>query len=342
MEKSSLNFPLFYQELVKQNTPLHQYDAVSILLLGKLRADCSEIVISDQMAAHYVHGKKNIRKEILSLLLQCSSEEIECRIEMLGFQDIEAVARQGLAFLESVKSVSENVKRSLQDIYYKDGACPFLSELFLTSVKSPNSASQKKIESFGMESASNIERYPSSDFWNKDSCIQIYERPVQIPDEMAYIIDLLEEIFRENPLMPFDTADILDFSNHWKNSRYYGVLFKGQCTRILQRLPSFFSRIKIDESLFVIKGFPDITLDDIEEIGHCLSDLTAGPTNMGVAIDNSLSFGYIQLIVLYRTDVNPSSKAKDTPRSKNDPFVDIEKIFEQRDAKFLEDSQPPD
>jgi len=68
----SLTFSSFYMTLVKKNTSLRQYDAVSVLLLGKLRSECIDNVITDQMATHYVHGTKKISKEILSPLLQCS------------------------------------------------------------------------------------------------------------------------------------------------------------------------------------------------------------------------------------------------------------------------------
>lgn len=347
MEKSLLNFPLFYQELVKQNTPLHQYDAVSILLLGKLRADCSNIVISDQMAAHYVHGKKNIRKEILSLLLQCPLKEIERRIELLGFQDVDAVAEHGISLLGSVLFVGEKVKASLYSKYKEKGSYSFLAELFLAAIKCPVSAAQKKLVSQKEPPVSNRKNQEAS-FWESGSVLEFRERDISIK-EIDQVKTYIESFFSDQAApIPIDGEDIeCMFTDSGEQSHQIIHHLEGSIEKICDFLSLHIQEIHFDKILFVICSSPTIGLGDVEPIASILVD--ANPNCMslfGCSINEGFFDGHFELVILYNI---PHQKTKENMEEKSeksiqehDSFDDIEKIFEQRDAKFLEDSQPPD
>ncbi len=84
MDALFLNFPTFYHSAIKGNTSLPQYNAVSVLLLGNVRENCTKESIDDPSVSVYVSGKKPIRKSILTPLLNISHEEAVRRLHMLG------------------------------------------------------------------------------------------------------------------------------------------------------------------------------------------------------------------------------------------------------------------
>lgn len=75
-----LNFPMFYHCAIKDHTSLSQYDAVSILLLGKSKADCRRKTISDYRAVYYTLGMERLPSDILTSLLQLQPRRAAAKI----------------------------------------------------------------------------------------------------------------------------------------------------------------------------------------------------------------------------------------------------------------------
>lgn len=131
-----LNFPVFYYCAVKGNTNLPQYDAVSILLLGKPRRHCSGIVISDADATNYTSGRKNIKNEILMDLLDIEKSEVGKRIQALGIQDTASIAKALRQLLITEIDLSKKILDRLLHTYKQEDT-DFISEVFLLAIKSP-------------------------------------------------------------------------------------------------------------------------------------------------------------------------------------------------------------
>ena len=134
----TLNFPVFYHCVVKNNTNLKQYDAVNLLLLGALRKDSGSNYVSDSDTANYVRGKKRIRRDILDDLLDCTEAEIISRLHRLGFQNIGEItfaltclSRKILPVNSKLMNFQMNESVSEEDCY------KFVAMVFLESVKCP-------------------------------------------------------------------------------------------------------------------------------------------------------------------------------------------------------------
>lgn len=133
MDLLPLNFPVFYQCVVKGNTNLPQYNAVSVLLLGKLRENCETVVITDAEATGYANGKRHIKKEILAQSTRISNEEANGRIMALGFQDIAKVSqivRRLLYIVDISGSICEKLRGIPDDT-------TLIANVFLMAVKCP-------------------------------------------------------------------------------------------------------------------------------------------------------------------------------------------------------------
>jgi hypothetical protein len=212
----SLTFSSFYMTLVKKNTSLRQYDAVSVLLLGKLRSECIDNVITDQMATHYVHGTKKISKEILSPLLQCSVDEISKRIRMLSFQDVDAVANEGVGFLNRIPSLGEQIKNDLLSIYSSKGSYTFLAEFFLSSLKPPvivDEASPKENHKLKNNAITQL-----SSFWDCSSSVQFRQRLLLTEEDKAQCLALIDQLLKNTTYWDDPTDDCRKFlAPNWTN-----------------------------------------------------------------------------------------------------------------------------
>lgn len=150
MDLLPLNFPVFYQCAVKGKTNLHQYDAVSILLLGKLRKDCEEIVIGDSEATGYISGKKRIKNEILTQVTRISYEEAKKRIEDLGIQNHSQVA-DAVRKLLTIVDVSADKQ---QEIIQNQDDLAVIVDTFIIALKFPS----KDVFPLGTEEKARITR----------------------------------------------------------------------------------------------------------------------------------------------------------------------------------------
>lgn len=116
MDPIYLNFPTFYNGVVKGHTAHTQYNAASILLVGQLRPDshCPEY-IDDSAISVYVSGEKPIRANILSPLQVISQEEAVRRMRLLGFQDVVAIANRCKVLLSMVAGLGPAVLNTLYE-----------------------------------------------------------------------------------------------------------------------------------------------------------------------------------------------------------------------------------
>lgn len=133
MDSLPLNFPVFYQCAVKGNTNLSQYNAVSILLMGKLREECGSDAIGDAEAAGYISGKKRIKKVILTQVTRISKEEARKRIDDLGFQNPLRIAnaiRELLAIVDIPLDVQQKIRDNLDDL-------DVITDAFIVAIKCP-------------------------------------------------------------------------------------------------------------------------------------------------------------------------------------------------------------
>lgn len=133
MDLLPLNFPVFYQCVVKGNTNLLQYDAVSVLLLGKLRKDCETIYIRDAEATGYISGKKSIKKEIMNQATRISKEDARKRIDELGFQNLTGIAnatRELLAIVDIPPDMRQKIGKAQDDL-------SVITETFIMALKCP-------------------------------------------------------------------------------------------------------------------------------------------------------------------------------------------------------------
>lgn len=133
MDLLPLNFPVFYHCAVKGNTNLSQYNAVSVLLLGKLRDDCIDVIISDAEAAGYTSGKKRIKKDVLTQVTQISNEEARNRIEALKFQNYPRIAnavRELLTIVDIPVDIQQKVRQNTDNL-------AVIADTFIIAIKYP-------------------------------------------------------------------------------------------------------------------------------------------------------------------------------------------------------------
>lgn len=139
METLFLNFPTFYHCAIKGNTILSQFNAVSVLLLGKVREECVEEVIDDPAVSVYVSGRKSIRKNILTQLFSISHDEVVGRLNKLGIQDVQRMVDALSVLLEEVENLSVAAKAPLIKLSKRPGAeYDFVAEMFIAAVKCPD------------------------------------------------------------------------------------------------------------------------------------------------------------------------------------------------------------
>lgn len=144
MSKLSLCFPTFYYCAVKKNTPLLQYDAVSILLLGvkkdEIRFD-SEIDITDTIASNYVKGKKSISKLIMNMLLQCNEAEIIRRLELLELQNISYINNSLSKLIDAAYNISAQERFAMKERKNApESELEFIAAVFMSAVRCPKAS----------------------------------------------------------------------------------------------------------------------------------------------------------------------------------------------------------
>ena len=143
MDKIFLNFPTFYNCVIRKHTSLKQYDSVSILLVGERRSDVksSSEYLNDKSVSVYASGAQPIRYDILKPLQSLSQEKAVERMKRLGFQDVTLVAESCRIFLLYVHKLSMHVRESLNTCFkdrnrsVEDQCYEFLAAVFLRAVQ---------------------------------------------------------------------------------------------------------------------------------------------------------------------------------------------------------------
>lgn len=341
MKLLPLNFPVFYHCVVKDHTNLKQYDAVSVLLLGKRREQCDaqrDVVILDPVAANYVSGKKRIRKEILNPLLLCSVKEAERRLKMLGFQSIEDVVPILKRLLAVSISLSKDELDALQGDYDATGnAYRFVANVFLLSIKCPakyvytltaedkeliqacyleRSIHQDLIERSGGELVS-VHR---DDIWNTAPAISFRYRPVTLPKDYQMIVDYLTPlVLDKSALIRLDKATLDSFFSEADENTYIGFFeCFGPHEYILQQINTnlFVSSI----SLFFLQIIPfDAGLEQVDSIYNCVAEKSKQIKNIyaGIIIEDDMASQYQKVVVLFlRNKMDSEHKGKAMDRGK--------------------------
>lgn len=335
MKLLPLNFPVFYHCVVKEHTNLKQYDAVSVLLLGKLREQCDaqkDIVILDPVAANYVSGKKRIRKEILNPLLLCSVQEAERRLKMLGFQSIEDLVPILKRLLAVSISLSKDELDSLQGDYDSTGdACRFVANVFLLSIKCPakyvttlNSEDKELIQACYLErpihqdlierSGGELVSVHRDDIWNTAPAISFRYRQVTLPNDYQMVVDYLTPLVSDKrALIRLDKADLDAFFSEANKDTYIGFFeCFGPYEYILQQIDSNLFMNSI--SLFFLQIIPsDTGLDQVDLIYNCVSRKShqLGNIYAGIIIEDNMVSQYQKVVVLFlRSKMESEYKGK--------------------------------
>lgn len=130
-----LNFAVFYQCAIEGHTSLFKSEAVSILLLGVPKAMDKNKVLTPSNISNYISGQSRIKDIVVTQLLSITVEEAERRIQLLGIQDIGAVA-YSLKCLVAKADLGPDIRLKLSEAY-RNGFLPFIAEVFLTAIKYP-------------------------------------------------------------------------------------------------------------------------------------------------------------------------------------------------------------
>lgn len=133
-----LNFPMFYHCAIKDHTSLSQYDAVSILLLGKSKADCRRKTISDYRAVYYTLGMERLPSDILTSLLHCSREELLRRFRLLQLQESDSISCALGHLIRHVENIGRT-KRVILETKINNGYdfYEIILDIFLLALKCP-------------------------------------------------------------------------------------------------------------------------------------------------------------------------------------------------------------
>jgi len=118
-----------------------QYDAVSILLLGKKKGDIELSVITDTVASNYVKGKKPISKPIMDALLQCDEAEIIRRLKLLEFQNVSYINNVLSSLIDEAFNISEHDKASIKERKNsQDSEFSFIAAVFMAAIRCPKAS----------------------------------------------------------------------------------------------------------------------------------------------------------------------------------------------------------
>ena len=142
MKEIWLNFPAFFNCAVKKYTPLFNYNAVSILLIGRARSagEGDPLFISDTAVSHYIAGSIQIKDEILGPLQDISQSEAVRRIKKMGFQNYELVAKKCIGLIMYVKGLMPATYDGLFNLIndksknIEDRYCEFIAAVFLLAI----------------------------------------------------------------------------------------------------------------------------------------------------------------------------------------------------------------
>lgn len=138
MQTLYLNFPVFYQIVVKGNTGFRQSETVNILLLGKPRSERNERELSPSVVSNYVIGRKRLSADLLFAVTSCTDFELERRFRRLGLHNLDTIITVLTNILGRFSNISSAACTSLlQEAQNKDRPLTFLIHLFRIALTCP-------------------------------------------------------------------------------------------------------------------------------------------------------------------------------------------------------------
>ena len=317
MEPLFLNFPTFYHSAIKGNTNLSQFNAVSVLLLGKVREKCTDEAIDDPSVSVYVSGKKQIRKSILTPLLSVSHKEIVERLHMLGIQDIQRMVDALTTLIEEVANLSDTVKAPLLKLARTAGAeYDFVAEAFLMAIKCPavfrRRLSDETIRYLNLlgwpEQAASISGQPVSteedqepestpadnavgseeqqkkthipiEFTHEAQKVFVSFRSLSIPEDKEAAISYFLSIC-DNSFISLDRADVETIISESDGFSYSMAEVRGTCKSISSELSRWEKIDRCKACICEIEMAEDNGLDDMNEIASCIQTLVHEDANI--------------------------------------------------------------
>ena len=141
MENLTLNFSLFYQVVVKGNIFRSQYDAVCLLLCGKLRKDFDEndAYIDDSTVSNFANGKKSVRGYLQKKHIEFDDEELLRRIHALQFQSEGNAAKVAqYVFSKILKQDSDDIIKLVDSSLCRTDPLRYLAQLYSYAIFDKN------------------------------------------------------------------------------------------------------------------------------------------------------------------------------------------------------------
>ncbi|MCD8074210.1 MAG: hypothetical protein LUF27_04085 [Lachnospiraceae bacterium] len=144
-------FPLFYQCVVAEGTPLLQYDAVNILLRG---ASMNEVEkdgilidpppIDSPKCTLYISGGRKITQTLINAIFKCSHDEIVRRLKQLRLVKIDVSIRRLIAVVNDYNPFSSTENESLKQCGPSlENQYDYLADFFICALKNTKRDTRK-------------------------------------------------------------------------------------------------------------------------------------------------------------------------------------------------------
>ena len=358
MDGLLLNFPTFYHSAIKNNTSLPQFNAVSVLLLGDVRENCTEESIDDSSVSGYVSGKKSIRKRILTPLLNVSHEETVRRLHMLGIQDIQRTVDALTLLIGEVSNLSITAKAPLLALAEtKNAEYDFVAEVFLTAVKCPlvfthrlskemiqylnslgwpeQSAAPDPIDSSeaAHETASNPENILEASIQKENDQVLIKfsqeaqevfvsYRNLSIPeDKKAAIRCILGPHLNDPGIIYLQDDDVASIITEEEGFHYSLVELRGTWQSIAVELSRWKKSPNCVGCIYQLEGASDMGLDNIENLFSSIHDLIHEDAVLIFGVKFALEFhtGQVRICIIFKTQDILSGNAPTGKGEDSDP-----------------------
>ncbi len=143
------SFPVFFIAAIKNNTPLHQYDNVNILLTGNkwTGSSTADSSITPNMTSHFAGGGKPINTELVASFLELPREERVQRINRVHLNHPEQAVR---CLKELIRSghlgISPNDFQYFANFPADNNPSEYLADMLLAAVRCPRELVSKLTE----------------------------------------------------------------------------------------------------------------------------------------------------------------------------------------------------
>lgn len=358
MEPLFLNFPTFYHSAIKGNTNLSQFNAVSVLLLGKVREKCTDEVIDDPSVSVYVSGKKQIRKSILTPLLSIPHKEIVGRLNMLGIQDIQRMVDALTTLIGEVANLSDTAKAPLLELARTAGSeYDFVAKTFLIAIKCPavfrHRLSDETIQYLSLlgwpEQTASISNQPISteqeqeqesepehtddavdpeeqhkktrisiEFSQAAQEVFVSFRNLSIPEDKEATLNYFQSIF-DGSLVNLDRTDVEILISHSDGFCYSILELLGTSESICSELSRWKKIDKCKAYICEIELTEDAEFEDVDKITSCIQDLVPEDVMVLLGVKFAPDLAPTQFHVYCIFQIQNSSLQNGFQEEKSDP-----------------------